>query len=667
MNKRRHNAIRDHAAEANLFASRAMISMAIVAAVFLVLLGNLYHLQVTGFQEFQTRSNSNRITVLPVAPNRGLIYDRNGEILAENIPVYSIEIIPEDVPDLERSLKKLVRLLELDNDLIAAFNTQLRRARRFPQIPFADNLNEEQVARFALHQHHFPGVSVEARLQRHYPYGDLFTHVVGYVGRINRQDIQRLQASDTYNLYAATRTIGKLGVERYYESVLHGKPGYQTVEVNSRGRVVRTLEFNPPEPGQDIYLEVDVQVQKIARQQLQGRRGAIVVMESDTGGLLAMYSNPSYDANMFVRGISTRDYQALLQNPNNPLINRATQGRYPPASTIKPHMALLGLEEGLIDIGTSIWDPGYYELPGVERRFRNWRSWGHGWVDMKKALQVSNNTYFYKLAHEVGIDRLHDFMYELGFGERTGIDIHEENPALLPSRGWKRANLNEPWYIGETLSVGIGQSYWTATPLQLATTTNVLVTQGRRLQPRLLHARRQGETLEYQDVFERPPISISNPEHFNAVMDGMERVVSRADGTAHAAFVDSPYRAAGKTGTAQVISRAEAEQEPELVMVDGEQIPVEVDERLRDNATYIGYAPADDPQITLAIAIENVGGGGRNAAPIARRILDFYFDYQNSVERAEQREAEEAAAEALLFEQQSRATAPQDEDSVDAN
>lgn len=638
MKPRHHQSIRDHAAEANLFARRAIVCMVFVAAVFTVLLSNLYHLQVTGFQEFQTRSNSNRITVLPVAPNRGLIYDRNGEILAENVPVYSIEIVPEEVPDLDHTLDELTELLGVDESYIDRFRGQLRRARRFPQIPFADSISEEQVARFSLHQHHFPGVSVEARLQRHYPHGELLTHVVGYVGRINRQDIERLRATDQYANYAATRTIGKLGVERYYESLLHGKPGYQTVEVNSRGRVVRTLDFTPPIPGQDIYLEVDIEVQKIAMQQLQGRRGAIVVMDSNTGGLLAMYSNPSYDANMFVHGISVQDYQALLQDPNNPLINRASQGRYPPASTIKPHMSLLGLENGNVDINTRIWDPGYYELPGVERRFRNWRSWGHGWVDLKKAIQVSNNTYYYKLAHELGIDKIYDFMSDMGFGQTTGIDILEENTALMPSRGWKRATLNEPWYTGETLSVGIGQSFWTVTPLQLAYTTNTIVTKGRRLQPRLLKATRIGETLEYQEPFELPPLQLSNQDYFQAVMDGMERVISQPDGTAHAAFVNAPYRAAGKTGTAQVISRAEAEREPQMQIIDGQQVPVEVDERLRDNATYIGYAPADDPQITLAIAIENVGGGGRNAAPIARRILDFYFDYQREVELVRQLE-----------------------------
>lgn len=645
MNRKRRNAIHDHAAESSLFMRRAIVCMGLVTIVFCVLLANLYHLQVTGFQEFQTRSNSNRITVLPVPPNRGLIYDRHGEILAENIPVYSIEIIPEETSDLSDTLERLTQLLNLPAESIPQFRSQLRQARRFPQIPFVDNLSEEQVARFAVQQHLFPGVSIEARLQRHYPHGELFTHVVGYVGRINRQDIERLRAREQYANYTATRTIGKLGVERYYEDILHGKPGYQTVEVNSRGRVVRTLDFTPPVPGQDIFLEVDIQVQKIAMQQLQGRRGAIVVMDSDTGGLLAMYSNPSYDANLFVRGISSRDYQRLLQDPNNPLINRATQGRYPPASTIKPHMALLGLEQGLIDVNTRVWDPGYYELPGVERRFRNWRSWGHGWVDMKKAIQVSNNTYFYKLAHELGIDRISDFMTDLGFGERTGIDIHEENEALMPSRGWKRAALNEPWYTGETLSVGIGQSFWTVTPLQLATATNILVTEGRRLEPRLLRATRYGETITYQQPFEKPPLQVRSNEYFHAIMDGMERVISRPDGTAHAAFLNAPYRAAGKTGTAQVISRAEIEEEPEVRIVDGEQVPIEVDERLRDNATYIGYAPADDPQITLAIAIENVGGGGRNAAPIARRIFDFYFDYQNNVELAEAGQAESSDAD----------------------
>lgn len=632
MKPRRHQSIRDHEAEAKLFAGRAIVCLVLVASVFAILVANLYHLQVTGYQEFQTRSNSNRITVLPVPPNRGLIYDRNGEILAENLPVYSIEIIPEEVEDLEATLARLSELLDLDESYSERFRSQLRRARRFPQIPFADNISEEQVARFALHQHHFPGASVEARLRRHYPYGELFTHVVGYVGRINQQDIQRLRATDQYVNYTATRTIGKLGVERYYESLLHGKPGYQTVEVNSRGRIVRTLDFTPPEPGRDIYLEVDVEVQKIAMQQLQGRRGAIVVMDSNSGGLLAMYSNPSYDANKFVHGISTQDYQALLNDPNNPLINRASQGRYPPASTIKPHMSLLALQSGTVDVNTRIWDPGYYELPGVERRFRNWRSWGHGWVDLKKAIQVSNNTYYYKLAHELGIDQIYDFMSDLGFGQNTGVDILEENAALMPSRGWKRATLNEPWYTGETLSVGIGQSFWTATPLQLAYTTNTIVTKGRRLQPRFLKATRFGEHIEHQEPFELPPLQLHSNDYFQAVMDGMENVITQTDGTAHAAFIDAPYRAAGKTGTAQVISRAEAEREPQMHIVDGEQVPIEVDERLRDNATYIGYAPANDPQITLAIAIENVGGGGRNAAPIARRILDFYFDYQRDVE-----------------------------------
>ncbi|RUO25278.1 penicillin-binding protein 2 [Aliidiomarina minuta] len=640
--KYKHHAMRDHNSDSSLFAGRALFCLFLVGAVFIVLLVNLYHLQVTGFQEFQTRSNSNRITVLPVAPNRGLIYDRNGEILAENIAVYSIEIIPEEVPDLDDTLQRLVELLDLPESSIQTFQNQLRRARRFPQIPFIDNVTEEQVARFSLHQHHFPGVSVEGRHQRHYPHNDLFTHVLGYVGRINRQDIQRLQATDQYANYAATRTIGKLGVERYYEETLHGKTGYQTVEVNNRGRVVRTLEFTPPTPGKDIYLEVDVEMQKIAQHQLQGRRGAIVVMDSKTGGLLAMYSNPSYNPNWFVSGISTKQYQSLLQDPNNPLINRASQGRYPPASTIKPHMGLLGLQEGTITPSTSIWDPGYYELEGIERRFRNWRSWGHGWVDLHKAIQVSNNTFYYELAHKLGIDAISDFMLDLGFGDFTGIDIHEENRAVMPSRGWKRANYNESWYTGETLSVGIGQSFWTATPLQLATTTNTIVTKGRRLQPRFLRGIREGENIQYQQPFEKAPLQLDQESYFTTIMEGMERVISRADGTAHAAFVGAPYRAAGKTGTAQVISRADIEEEEVIEFdTDGEPIPIEVDERLRNNATYVGYAPADDPQITLAIAIENVGGGGLNAAPVARRIMDFYFDKQAQIELAQQQQDED--------------------------
>ncbi|WP_194756009.1 penicillin-binding protein 2 [Aliidiomarina indica] len=609
--------IRNHQAEAALFSRRAIVSIGIVFVVFAILLVNLYSLQVTSYAEFQTRSNSNRITVLPVAPNRGLIYDRNGVLLADNIPVYSLEISPLEVRNLTDTLDRLHQLLNLSDDVIADFNTRLRQHRRFPNITFVDELSEQQVALFATHQHHFPGVTIEGRLQRFYPHRDLFTHALGYVGRINQQDVQRLRDQERYANYAATRTIGKLGVERKYEMDLHGVVGYQTVEVNNRGRVVRTLDFSPPEPGTDIHLELDIGMQKVARDQLQNRRGAIVVLDANTGGVLALYSNPSYDPNLFVSGISTVDYRNLLNNPANPLINRATQGRYPPASTIKPHLGLLALHEGIITAETRIWDPGYFTLEGVSRRFRDWRPHGHGWVTVTKAIAESCNVFYYDVANQLGIDRMATFMGEFGFGQRTGIDILEENTAIMPDRGWKRARFNEPWYAGETLSVGIGQSFWTVTPLQLAYSTAILATRGERHTPRLLRATGDRHDPIYVEPYGLPPLKDVATKHWDTIHKGMEEVITSRQGTAWTAFRGATYTAAGKTGTAQVV-RIEDDtiERPDIQ---------DVEERFRDNATYIGYAPADKPEIVVALAIENVGGGGRNAAPVARAIMDYYF------------------------------------------
>ncbi|RTE87810.1 penicillin-binding protein 2 [Lysobacter sp. N42] len=612
--------IRNHQAEAQLFFRRAAFCLVVVCIVFLVLLGNLYRLQVTSHEEYQTRSNSNRIMVLPVAPNRGLIYDRNGRILAENIPVYSLEVIPEEVRNLDERLLEVTELLSLPLENIEQFNQQLRYSRRFPQIALADNLTEQQVAQFSVHQHRFPGFSVEARLQRNYPFGPLFTHSIGYVGRINEQDETRLEEAGLSANYAATRTMGKLGVERFYENLLHGEVGYQTVEVNNRGRVLRTLELNSPTPGQDIYLEVDAGLQQVAIEQLGDKRGAIVVLDTQTGGVLAMASTPTYDPNWFVGGISVAQYRSLLSNQDNPLINRATQGRYPPASTVKPLIGLLGLQEQIIEPETRVWDPGYFEIDGVDRRMRDWKDGGHGWVNLDRAITESCNTFYYHLSLQLGIDTLSDFMHQVGFGHRTGVDILEENAALMPTRGWKQARFGEPWFAGETLSVGIGQSYWTVTPLQLATTTQVLANRGSRGVPRFLRAVEEDAGLRRVVPQFETPIVVDSEEYWDAVQTAMEHVTSRVTGTAFRAFNDANYTAAGKTGTAQVVRLADED--------DAERPETEdVEERFRDNATYIGYAPADTPEIVIAIAIENVGGGGSNAAPIAREVMDYYFEH----------------------------------------
>lgn len=607
--------IRDHNAEAHLFSRRVAVALVLVYSAFALLLYNMYQLQVVQYQGFQTRSNDNRIKIVPLAPNRGLIYDRNGILLAENRPVFSIEITPEEVRDLDTTLAELSRLLDLDAKVISEFHQQRARERRFSQVTLLDNLNEKQLSKFAVHQHKFPGVSIEARLIRYYPHDEILTHALGYVAKINRNDVKKLEESGQQANYAATRTIGKLGVERFYEKVLHGTVGYQQIEVNNRGRRVRALEVEPPIPGSDIYLELDINLQRKAVEILGEKRGSIVVMDTRTGGMLAMASTPSYDPNWFVNGISYARYQSLLASTESPLLNRATQGGYPPASTIKPQIALLGLNEELITPKTRIWDPGWFEIRGVDHRYRDWLEWGHGWVNVSTAITESCDTFYYDLALKLGIDRMSEFMFQFGFGEYTGIDIAEESAALMPTRSWKRSRFNLPWYAGETVSVGIGQSYWTATPVQLAAATAIVVNRGTHLVPRLLKETVTDQQSTPALIEEKPPVTLNNPEYWDIVLDAMEAVVASVKGTGHNAFRNAPYTSGGKTGTAQVRSIGQ----------DEKYVAEDIEEQYRDNAMYIGYAPIEEPEIVVVVAMENAGGGGSVAAPAARALMDFYF------------------------------------------
>lgn len=608
-------AIKDHTAEANLFARRSFIAMLLVMGMMLLLVSNLYYLQVERHEDYQTRSNGNRIKVLPVAPNRGLIYDRNGILLAENRPVFSLDVTPEEIEDLDATLASLASLLNIEQDDIDDFRENMKRQRRFKPISLKNRLSNKEVAVFSAHQHKFPGVSIEARLARHYPYGSALTHVLGYVARINKKDLQKLNEAGNEANYAATHDIGKLGVERYHEALLHGNVGYQEVEINSKGRIIRTLDFQPPTPGQDIVLNLDVKLQLEIQRQLDETRASVVALDAKTGGVLALYSNPSYDPNYFVHGISSKRYNYLLSSTDKPLINRATQGQYPPASTIKPHLALAGLEEGVIDQDTEMFDNGRYQLKNVSHVWRDWVPWGHGLVNAKKSIEVSCDFFFYDLAYHLGIDKINEHMTHFGFGDYTGIDLYEESDGNMPSRGWKKARYNEPWYIGDTISVGIGQSYWTATPLQLAKSVNALINKGERTVPQILRGKIvNGETLlEPQKSLK--PIEVKNIENWNLVLASMLGVIYEPHGTARTAFANTPYISAGKTGTAQVVSIAQDE------TYDAEKI----NERHRDNAMYVGFAPYDNPEITISVALENAGGGGSQAAPIARNILDFYF------------------------------------------
>lgn len=608
--------IRDHTAEANLFARRATIAFIVVVAMLALVLSNLYVLQVQLHDDYQTRSNGNRIKVLPIAPNRGLIYDRNGVLLAENRPVFSLEVIPEQIDDLEKTLAGLTPLMAITKEEKEAFYSTLQGQRRFKPVALRTNLTEAEVAQFSAHKHKFPGVSIEARLARHYPYGDTFTHVIGYVAKINKKDLQKLIEAGQEDNYAATHDIGKLGIEKFHEELLHGKVGYQQVEVNSQGRIIRVLNVDPPVPGKDIVLNIDLEMQLQAQRALDGQRGSIVVTEPATGGVLAMYSSPSYDPNLFVHGISNKNYSRLLNSPDRPLINRSTQGQYSPASTIKPHLALVGLDKGVIDKDTTIKDTGRYTLPNVSHVWRDWKRWGHGDVDVSKAIEVSCDTFYYDLAYELGINDISDSMKSFGFGSYTGIDLFEESDANMPSRGWKRARFNQPWYVGDTIPVGIGQSFWTATPIQLTNSVNALINRGQRYVPQLLRGYRSEDgTVDLEPLKSLDPVGIKNQSNWDLVLDAMKSVVSGEEGTARHAFKDTPYQSAGKTGTAQLFSIAQGEKYKEE----------EVDERLRDNALYVGFAPFEKPELSLTVVIENAGGGSSNAAPVARQMMDFYF------------------------------------------
>lgn len=608
-------AMQDVEAEARLFSQRALVAMIFVILAFGVIVANMYHLQVKSYQVYQTRSEGNRIKVVPLAPNRGLITDRNGILLAENRPVFSLELVPEQVEDMAATLAELATLIPISDELQQSFLKEVRQQRRFNSIALKEQLNDQEVAIISVNQHRFPGVTVEARLSRHYPFGNLFTHALGYIGRINANDLKRLEDNDQLANYAATRDIGKIGLERYYETELHGTMGYQEIEVNNRGRLIRVLRSVPAQSGKNIQLNLDVGLQLTAQQILLEKRGAIVAMDPRDGAVLAFYSNPSYDPNLFVHGISSSNYNELLNSPDRPLINRVTQGIYPPASTIKPHLALLGLETNTITPSTRIWDPGFFQLPGVEHRYRDWKRWGHGWVDVYSAIVESCDTFFYDMGVKLGIDRISEYMQKLGFGERSGIDILEESNTNMPSRGWKRARHNQPWYHGDTVAVSIGQGYWTSSPIQLLTTTAALLNDGLRPTPHMAKTLTNDAGSESVSTALQPTVNVVNARNWQVIRDAMLQTVNTQKGTAFNAFRNANYTSGGKTGTAQLVSIAQ----------DAKYDANALDERLRDNAMYVGYAPAEDPSIIIAVTVENIGGGGSTAAPLARQMLDYYF------------------------------------------
>ncbi|EGR2179446.1 TPA: penicillin-binding protein 2 [Vibrio parahaemolyticus] len=617
MIRRRRSQIRDYQAEARLFASRAIVAFFGIVILMGLLVANMYNIQVNQFQDYQTRSNDNRIKVVPIAPNRGLIYDRNGVLLAENRPVFNLELTPEKIKDIDATIQELQTILEITPEQVERFHRERKRTRRFKSVPLLTQLNEKQVAVFSVNQYRFPGVEISATLKRYYPYGEVLTHVIGYVSRINDRDMQRLIREEKDANYQATRDIGKLGIEKYYEDLLHGTAGYQEVEVNSRGRVIRTLKYVPPVPGKDIVLNLDINLQLYVHQLLDGRRGSAIVLDPRDNGVLAMVSSPSYDPNAFVHGISGKAYRDLLNDKNRPLVNRTTLGIYPPASTIKPFMAVAALQEGVITPNTTRNDPGYWRIPNSDTRpFRDWLRWGHGRVDVIKSIEESVDTFYYQIAYDLGIDRISNWMMMFGFGDYTGIDIYEESKANMPTRDWKMSRHKTPWYKGDTIPVGIGQGYWTATPMQIAKATSVLVNNGAVSAPHLLKSTiDNGDNFEEQETSEYvtyPPIQNVPEKYWDIAKEGMRRVNHGTRGTARRSFYNMSYQTAGKSGTAQVFGLGENE----------EYNADEIAEHLRDHALFTGFAPFDDPKVIVTLVLENAGGGSSNGGPMARKIFD---------------------------------------------
>lgn len=612
------------------FGLRVLIAGVFILVLFGILVWRFYYLQVVRYDNLSARAESNRISVAPITPRRGEIRDRNGEVLARNYRSYTLEVVPAHAGDIDQMLDDLGEVVHIGESERRRFKRRVGESGRYTSIVLRNNLNDTEAAWFAAQSFRFPGVEIKARWVREYPYGEVAAHVIGYVGRLSEQDFANLEERGQLGNYRGTDVIGKKGLEKTWEEALHGRTGIEEVEVTARGRPVRILRRTLPEPGQNLYLSLDIHLQKVAEEAFEGRRGALVAIEPETGDVLAFVSQPSFDPNLFIDGIDVANWRRLNESPDRPLINRPLFGTYPIGSTYKPFVALAALEMGKRKPSDRIFDPGYYEFGG--QRFRNAGSAAYGSIDMTRALVVSSDTYFYALGPEIGVDALHDFMEPFGFGRITGIDLDGEKAGVLPSRDWKRRAYREPaqqrWYAGETVSIAVGQGYNSFTLLQLAQATAVLANGGKYMTPRLVQALQNAATGLQQPLPNKPEHVLDlKPENVNVIRRAMVETVKA--GTARSAFANTPYQAGGKTGTAQVFSLRGTKYRAEAI-----------DERLRDHGVFIAFAPAEKPSIAVAVLVENAGWGGRSAAPIARKVLDYWL-----VERPElAREAAEAAA-----------------------
>ncbi|MFZ5556627.1 MAG: penicillin-binding protein 2 [Pseudomonadota bacterium] len=597
------------------FRLRLAIAAVFVLALFAVLAARFFYLQVLQREHYTTLAEANRISIVPVVPNRGLILDRNGEVLAGNYSAYTLEITPGRIQDLDALIERLSEVVEITPKDLRRFKRLREESKSFESLPIRTRLSDEEAARFAANRFRFPNVEIKARPFRHYPLGEQVSHVIGYIGRINDRDLEELKESGRYPNYRGSDYVGRTGIEKTYEEELHGITGFEEVEVDAAGRALRTLSRTPPVAGNNLTLALDSRLQAVAEQAFGDFRGALVAIEPATGGVLALVSKPGYDPNLFVEGIDPQSWKALNESPERPLNNRALRGMYPPGSTIKPFMALGALELKLRRPEDSINDPGFFTLPGKTHRYRDWKPGGHGVVDLHKSVVVSCDTYYYGLAVDMGIDAIHKFLGQFGFGARTGIDIEGELAGLLPSQEWKQRRFKERWYVGDTVSVGIGQGYLLATPMQLAFATAVMANNGIAFRPHVVKEVENAVTGEVRRVGIEPAYAVPfRPDNVRRVKDAMVGV-TRPGGTAARAGLNAGYELAGKTGTAQVIGMKQGEKYDES----------KIREEYRDHALFVAYAPADAPRIALAILVENGGSGSGTAAPIARVVLDYYL------------------------------------------
>ena len=605
--------LRNHQREIYYFRLRLVLCLGFVLAMLFVLLVRFVYLQVVRHSHYQTLAENNRVSIVPIVPNRGLILDRNGVVLAHNYSGYTLEIIPSKVEQLDAVIDELAKLVDIQPKDRKRFKKLLAESRNFESLPIRNRLTDEEVARFAAQRYRFPGIEIKARLFREYPYREKTSHLIGYIGRINDAEVAQLEATNSAANYRGTDYLGKTGIEQSYENELHGTTGFEQVEVDAGGRGVRVLSRTPPISGNNLTLSLDIKLQEVAEQAYGSYRGALIAIDPRNGEVLAFVSKPGYDPNLFIDGIDEQSWTELNNSPDVPLNNRALRGQYPPGSTIKPFMALAGLYYNKRTPSYSISDPGYFMLPGNRHRYRDWKVGGHGSVDMFKSIVVSCDTYFYGLAVEMGIDNMYSYLSKFGFGKKTGVDMEGETSGLLPSTAWKQNRHKQKWYVGDTVSAGIGQGYNLVTPLQLAHATAILANDGVAFRPRLVRQVQRNDQSVVPET--QPELSIKfNPEHLAMVKRAMV-AVTLPGGTAAQAGAGAPYAIAGKTGTAQVIGMKQGEK----------YIESQVQERHRDHAWFITFAPAEQPTIAMVVLVENGGHGSSTAAPIARKVLDYYL------------------------------------------